>query len=409
MCRPALQPTRRADEDLDRPCAIVSLLELQSLCRPGSVKLNCPGGGMKAAFLFFFGLMLAGAPLGLSHASAQTAPNGRYTGEYQCRQGATQVTIDIASNGANGSGTFSFFAPRASGSYTIKVVPNGASFDLVPVRWINRPGRYELATARVTMSGNRLDGRILGLGCGEIHVALSGSFPAARNAETPEHVNSQSSLTSSSRAPTVDRSDDSVLSPIDVVLTRPELNAVIHDPREFSRLCNAHNLRACYVISAWIDELHFSDVMRDNPEIWPRDLAISVLTGLQDVCDNHKSAFEHDEQCLSAETIRYAIAHNYGSKANDPTNCLTFGGDYSRTDYVWVDQYGHKIANADSEYYLNGSAIRNRCPYRVSFLTYNFERKSVTIGPHQMMLLDPTIMEAITNVSDVHFRWVKRQ
>ena len=128
---------------------------------------------------------LASAPFWrcCAHAATGSIPAGRYTGTYLCGQGPTQVTIDI---GPDASGTFSFEAPRASGSYLISIVPNGDAFDLSPVRWISRPPGYQLALARVQLNGDRLDGRVLAGGCGDIHAAIGGLGAGTNDSQQPD-------------------------------------------------------------------------------------------------------------------------------------------------------------------------------------------------------------------------------
>jgi hypothetical protein len=64
------------------------------------------------------------------------------------------------------------------GTYTVRIAKNRhGTYRLTPLRWIRRPGGYEMVGARLRRRGNELSGTITYAGCGGIQ--LRGPVPGA--------------------------------------------------------------------------------------------------------------------------------------------------------------------------------------------------------------------------------------
>lgn len=115
---------------------------------------------------------------------------GTYFGSYNCAQGNTNVTVEIYPGTQNQLGRFSFQKGSVSGSYDLEISRSGDEYLLMPGAWIRQPHGYTSIPARVSRSGDRLDGRILSSTCGEIHLvreASTNTLPLKR-VEEPDSV-----------------------------------------------------------------------------------------------------------------------------------------------------------------------------------------------------------------------------
>jgi hypothetical protein len=95
---------------------------------------------------------------------------GAWDGYYDCSQGRTLVTVSI---GNDLVGQFRFRPPSGrvggSGSFEVRVVIDGDSINLYPVRWLEQPPGYVMVGAELRVIGaDQLSGRITYPGCGEI-------------------------------------------------------------------------------------------------------------------------------------------------------------------------------------------------------------------------------------------------
>jgi hypothetical protein len=104
---------------------------------------------------------------------------GTWRGHYYCRQGLALATVEIRENGYSGlGGVFSFRPPPGgrglAGMYEIGVDRRGEEIVLRPIRWIQRPPGWVMIPASVRADGpDRLFGRVLDAGCGEIELIRS--------------------------------------------------------------------------------------------------------------------------------------------------------------------------------------------------------------------------------------------
>ena len=86
-----------------------------------------------------------------------------------------------------------------------------------------------------------------------------------------------------------------------------------------------------------------------------------------------------ENSCRVMETVKYAIVHNYGPKAEDETRYLSVTGTGTRTDYYVDIVNGHKTFNSSS-YRVTGSEIQNNCAYTIDLtvtMTTTTERSTL--------------------------------
>jgi hypothetical protein len=123
----------------------------------------------------FAGCLLAVVPAHAQPADA-TSLSGRWTGTYDCIQGATALELSLRGN-AHGivQGTFAFSATPQNpdvlaGSYPVMGRYTGTSLVLRPIDVTDMPGSYVPVGILATVTGRRMAGWIAGPGCGAIEV-----------------------------------------------------------------------------------------------------------------------------------------------------------------------------------------------------------------------------------------------
>ncbi|GAA4742688.1 serine/threonine-protein kinase [Gordonia alkaliphila] len=115
--------------------------------------------------------------------SADSAPLstilGKWTGTYTCGQGETAVTFTIESGLIDDqvNATFAFGPTRANpdterGSFEMAGIRVGEDVMFTPVRWIDKPGTYDMVIVQldgpITANMTRLSGRVISPGCSTI-------------------------------------------------------------------------------------------------------------------------------------------------------------------------------------------------------------------------------------------------
>jgi hypothetical protein len=204
-----------------------------------------------------------------------------------------------------------------------------------------------------------------------------------------------------------------LLSDLDAPIALREDQAAFRDPSAYADLCLSHNARACLVMAAGIRGVHFADVVGTHSEIWTKLATQAAATAMRSVCVNQKDVQFRDMYCSAMESADYAIRVNYGPKSADTTNCLSLRGTGETRTYYWVDSYGNRVYNPvhnesqHTDYTATGVNIGNSCAYAVEFSTYD-DKEVHVLRPHQMVHMDPGLMASLTNLNEIHFRWVKR-
>jgi hypothetical protein len=190
--------------------------------------------------------------------------------------------------------------------------------------------------------------------------------------------------------------------------TLKEQSLAISDPRAMGQLCSAHIMRACFVIRQTLEDLHLSDVVGNPDHHFTRASLQPIQSAMRDLCKGPiagKDARERDGYCLISNMVDYAIVHNFGPAASDPTRCVRIAGTYTTTNYYWVDSSGHKTF-FDSSHSADGTDVQNDCPYAVDFA--DFAGDVATLHPHELFKASLEINEMLTNLNAPKVRYIKR-
>lgn len=118
------------------------------------------------------------APVAAPLASGPAIPAGTYKGSYRCRQGWTDLVLEIEAPVEGGQRGLARFGGRGlpEGAYTVDVQPeSGGRFLLKPRQWQRQPPGYVMVAARVEVVGQMVRGEIVDEpACGSLQVERTG-------------------------------------------------------------------------------------------------------------------------------------------------------------------------------------------------------------------------------------------